>query len=374
MLASKKNILFLIESLDGGGAEKVLSTMMCYIDKKKYNVMVLAISGGGVYENSISSNVNYRCVLSRNVANRGVRGFLYKLKSKLIYDWLPMRIVYYLIIPKGYDVEVAFVEGFATKLLAASCNRLAKKIAWVHVDLVQRPWTLTSGVYDSLKEERWAYEKYDNVVCVSKSVERVMRESYKLTSTLTIYNPIDVLAIKQKGCEFSPFKVDNTKFNIVSVGRMAWEKGYDVLLPIIQKVKQTYPNVHLWLIGTGVEEMSVKKLTADLNIEKNVTFTGFLKNPYSLMSKMDLFVCSSRAEGFSLVIAESMALGVPVISTNCSGPNELIGRNEYGVLCDTYDELEREILKAIKVRPVHKGVPPIVDINETMNRIYELLG
>lgn len=374
MLASKKNILFLIESLDGGGAEKVLSTMMCYINKKKYKVMVLAISGGGVYENSISSIVNYRCVLSRNVANRGVRGFLYKLKSKLIYDWLPMRIVYYWIIPKGYDVEVAFVEGFATKVLAASSNKQAKKFAWVHVDLIQRPWTIQNGIFKNVGDERRAYLNYDKVVCVSKSVEKVMKDNYGLSSTITIYNPLDVLSIKQRGKEKSSYVVDHSKFNIVSVGRLAKEKGYDLLLPIIKNVKDVHPDVHLWLIGMGVEENSLKRQAADLGIEDNVTFTGFLKNPYSLMSQMDLFVCSSRAEGFSLVIAEAMILGLPVVSTNCSGPNELLCGGKYGILCETYAELEKSLIAVAGGAEIPTGIPPIINIDETMKAIYELFG
>ena len=61
---------------------------------------------------------------------------------------------------------------------------------------------------------------------------------------------------------------------------------------------------------------------------------GFLKNPYALMKNMDLFVCSSRAEGYSLVIAEALVLGLPVISTDCAGPNELLDNGKYGILVD----------------------------------------
>ena len=110
----------------------------------------------------------------------------------------------------------------------------------------------------------------------------------------------------------------------------------------------------------------------DLGISDCVTFTGFMKNPYALMSKMDLFVCSSRAEGFSLAIAESMVLGVPVVSMNCSDPNELIDNNKYGALCDTYDDLEKAIQNAIEGKVVPMGIPSLVDINETMRRVSEL--
>ena len=277
-------------------------------------------------------------------------------------------------VPKGFDVEVAFVEGFATKVLAASSNKQAKKFAWVHSNLTLLPWTITNGIFKNVDDERRAYLNYDKVVCVSNSVEKVMVENYGLSSTITIYNPLDVLSIKQSGKEKSSYVVDHSKFNIVSVGRLAKEKGYDLLLPIIKNVKDVHPDVHLWLIGMGVEENSLKRQAADLGIEDNVTFTGFLKNPYSLMSQMDLFVCSSRAEGFSLVIAEAMILGLPVVSTNCSGPNELLCGGKYGILCETYDELEKSLIAVAGGSEIPTGIPPIINIDETMKAIYELFG
>ncbi len=368
----REKVLFVIESLGGGGAEKVLSTMMHHIDKNQYDVSVLAICGGGRYESEVAANVNYDCLLNHSDRYKGIMKLYYVLKYKLIYSWLPIELVYRLFVPKGFDVEVAFVEGFATKLLAASNNKRAKRIAWVHVDLVYRPWTLDSGIFDSLEEERIAYQKYDRVVCVSKSVEKVMRGTYGVTSTVSIYNPVDVPLIRELGNEHSLFSVDRMRYNIVSVGRLAREKGYDRLLPIIRNVRKVYPNVHLWLIGAGADEQVLKTQADDLGISDCVTFTGFMKNPYALMSKMDLFVCSSRAEGFSLALAESMVLGVPVVSMNCSGPNELIDNNKYGVLCDTYDDLEKAIQNAIEGKVVPMGIPSLVDINETMRRVSEL--
>lgn len=367
-------VLILIESLEGGGAEKVLATMMRHIDKEHYDVSVLAICGGGKYEEEVASCVKYSCLLNRHDSYRGMSKLYYRLKYKLIYEWLPAWLVYLLFVPKGFDVEVAFVEGFATKVLAASSNKQAKKFAWVHSNLTLLPWTITNGIFKNVDDERRAYLNYDKVVCVSNSVEKVMVENYGLSSTITIYNPLDVLSIKQRGKEKSSYVVDHSKFNIVSVGRLAKEKGYDLLLPIIKNVKDVHPDVHLWLIGMGVEENSLKRQAADLGIEDNVTFTGFLKNPYSLMSQMDLFVCSSRAEGFSLVIAEAMILGLPVVSTNCSGPNELLSGGKYGILCETYDELEKSLIAVAGGAEIPTGIPPIINIDETMKAIYELFG
>ena len=127
----RMKVLFLIESLAGGGAEKVLSTLVQNIDKRKFDVTVCVISGGGKYENEVKSCCKYKALLPLSVTPLGK--VLYYVKHHLIYKWLPIWSVYMLFVPKGYDVEVAFVEGFATKLLSASSNK--KKIAWVHTDL-----------------------------------------------------------------------------------------------------------------------------------------------------------------------------------------------------------------------------------------------
>lgn len=369
----KKKVLFLIESLGGGGAEKVLTTLVQHIDKSSFDVTVCVISGGGKYDEIVVSNVNHISIFEAPEYYKGFKKLWYILKYNLIYRILPARLVYTFFIPKGFDVEVAFVEGFATKVIAASTNRRAKKLAWVHVDLIQRPWPIELGVFKNIKEERAAYNKFDNVICVSKSVEDIMHTFYNLKNTLTIYNPLDKEAILSMGKQQATFDIDKNRYNIVSVGRYTKQKGYDLLLPIISNIIKNHPNIHLWLVGEGSERKALEQQAKDLGITENVAFTGFLKNPYALMSKMNLFVCSSRAEGFSLVIAESLILGVPVISMNCSGPNELIGNNECGILCDSNEQLEKEIENAIEGEKVPCQVPPMVDLYHTMEQIHNIL-
>lgn len=369
----KKKVLFFIESLGGGGAERVLDVIVRHLRQDLFDVTVLVVNGGGVYEKSVASKVNYKCVFKGNAYKNVFLRVLYAIKYKLIYNWLPVWLVYKWIVPKGFDVEIAFVEGFATKLLSTSTNNRSKKIAWVHTDLKQRPWTLDKGVFGSLMEEKKAYDKFDKIVCVSKDVENVMRSTYDLSSVCTIYNPVDASAIMQKGKEPSSLAIDNDKYNIVSVGRLVYEKGFDTLLNIFHNVKKVESQIHLWIVGVGGEYESLKRQVDNLSLNENVTFTGFMKNPYALMSKMDLFVCSSRVEGFSLAIAESLILRVPVISMKCSGPCELIQDGKNGSLCDSYDMLECKMKDAIRGSFVPANVPDFINIDETMKQIVHLL-
>ena len=160
-----------------------------------------------------------------------------------------------------------------------------------------------------------------------------MREHYGLSQTTTIYNPIDTEDILQKANQPIDFDIPSS-FNIVSIGRLVPQKGYDLLIPIIGRLRQEGHNVHLYVLGEGAERNHLEHIIKKENLQDLVHLIGFQKNPYAMTQKMDLFVCSSRAEGYSLVIAEAMTLGLPVVSTNCAGPNELLDNGKYGLLVD----------------------------------------
>lgn len=369
----KKKILFFIESLGGGGAEKVLSTIVKHLDTQKFDVTVCVIMAGGEFDEEVERRVRLCSLLNSSEEYHGFGKILYWLKYHLIYDWLPYRLVYDLFIPKGNDVEIAFVEGFSTKLLSCSTNSNAKKIAWVHCDLKNQPWPIQEGIYRNKEEEKACYGKYDTVVCVSGMVEDVMRGYYDLSNTVTIYNPIDVAEINRLAGKDYEWNVDSSKYNIISVGRLEKVKGYDKLIPVLRNIRKKGVDAHLWLVGEGSEMDALVRLVAEEGLGNNVTFTGFLRNPYSLMSKMNLFICSSRAEGFSLVIAEAMVLGIPVMSMNCAGPKELMELCECGILCDSYEELELHILEK-KAHICEKNKMSVFDASKVICQIEDVLN
>ena len=145
----RKNLLILIESLSGGGAEKVLSTLLQHLDYSKLEVTVCCITDIGKYVEEVKPNVHYTYILPNPSNFKGWNKFNYKLQYKFIYNWLPLKWIYQWFIPHHADIEIAFVEGFATKLLSHSTNKKAKKIAWIHIDLEQFHWT--KSIYKNLK-------------------------------------------------------------------------------------------------------------------------------------------------------------------------------------------------------------------------------
>lgn len=355
-------VLFFIESLAGGGAEKVLTTLIQHIDHSRFDVSLCVISGGGKYEQEVKSVAHYYPVLDSPDSYHGLMKLWYLLKYHLIYDWLPMAWVYRLFIPKGADVEVAFVEGFATKLMAASSNRKAKKIAWVHIDLHKFHWT--RSVFRSDIEEAKAYNSFDHIVAVSKTAEEAMSKEFQLSAPVcTVYNPIDADEIIRMSKE--PLDIPHRDcIRLVSVGRLNKQKAYDRLLRIIRRLKEDGMACELWLLGEGDDRLMLEQYIQEKSLTDDVKLLGFHANPYKYLAQCDLFVCSSISEGFSTAITEALILGLPVVSTEVSGVREqltngcgIITENDEDALCQGLRSVLDlpEILAEMRDKAIERG-------------------
>ena len=328
-------ILFLIESLAGGGAEKVLSVLTKHFNYEKYEVTVCPIVDEGIYSEEVKRQVtHYKSIISYK--GPLLSRLWNRIKYKLVYSYLPLSWVYKWFIPQGNNIEIAFCEGYVTKLLSYA-NSKSKKIAWIHTDLIDNPWPIKLGIYQDIDEEGKAYSIYNKIVCVSQSARQSFCNLYGLENkTISIYNPIDVNSIRSK-VEKKGRGQDGV-IRLISVGRLVPQKGFDRLLKVIKLLHDNGYSIHLLILGEGDERETLEKYVVSHNMQLYTSLPGFSENPYQEMSESDLFVCSSRAEGFSLVIAEAMALGLPVISTYCSGPNELLQEGKYGLLVENSED------------------------------------
>ena len=113
------------------------------------------------------------------------------------------------------------------------------------------------------------------------------------------------------------FLYPTNKFNLLSVGSLNYQKGHDILLNTIKSLNDD--RFHLTIIGEGVDKKSLKNLGKELNISSQVDFIGFKSNPYPYMHQADLFVLSSRYEGFPNVVLEAMACGIPIVAFDSPG-------------------------------------------------------
>jgi glycosyltransferase involved in cell wall biosynthesis len=330
-----KKVLFFIESLSGGGAERVLTDLVKSIDKSKFDITVMTVVDTGIYVEEVKSTCKYKSFLSKpKDSSSSISKILYKIMYRIIYT-LPSFCIYRWFVKDRYDIEVAFVEGFATKVIAASNNKSTIKFAWVHVDPINRDYA--DHYFRSHQHHVKAYNEFDNILCVSRGVADAFNKKFNLKKKATVqYNPIDREAILQKATQQINVKKD--KVTLVTVGRLTEQKGYDRLLKVCKRLKANGFDFNLWILGDGEQRGILQRYINENDLEDNIRLMGFHSNPYPYIKRADIFVCSSRTEGFSTVATEAIILGKPVITTNCAGMEELLGDSKYGIIVDNTSE------------------------------------
>lgn len=333
----KIKILFYIDTLNGGGAEKVLRNLVNSMDYDKFHITVQTTYKENVSE-YLNKEVNYKyCYEKKNTLSDII--FRAEAAAGLVY---PLHI-------KGdYDIEVAYLEAASTKIMAGSTNKKAKKIAWVHCDLKKNTDDINKYVE---KTNSW-YKKFDKVICVSDSVRNSYVELFGNTPpSEVIYNTVDDTEIKEKATRLLPGGTEKTKLTLIAVGRLSPPKNYPRLLKAVKVLADEGFDFNLWILGEGDLRKNIENLIDEYNIKERVTLLGFHSNPYPFIKNADLSVCSSDYEGLSTFITESLILGKPIVTTDCGGMYELLGENEYGIITDNNDEAFTEGLRKILNSP-----------------------
>lgn len=332
----KLKLLFLIESLSGGGAEKVLSVLLKHLDKTKFDITLCTIVDTGIYAEEVKKYVKYTSVLG-NLQKKNLLGkIVYKILYLFIYRILPSQLIYTLFIPKKNDIEIAFVEGFCTKILSHSTNKKAQKIAWAHTDLINNHWI--TSIYKNKQDEKQSYQKYNKIIGVSNTATTAIKQLYNINNAVTLYNPIESDNIIEKSKEFIALPSKTQTIRMVTVGRFVPQKAYDRLLRVIKRLYEDGYSIELWILGDGEQRPMLKEYINTHSLNEIVTLWGFQKNPYPYLKHSDIFVCSSVSEGYSTAVTEALILELPVITTACSGMDELLLNGKCGLITDNTEE------------------------------------
>ena len=319
------NILFFIDTLTGGGAEKVLRTLVNNMDQSEFRITVQTLEEVDSQEYLVPG-IRYKAI------NRSKTAW----GKRLVHFWLrvcaELKWLYPLYIKDDYDIEVAYLECGPTKFLAGSTNKKARKLAWVHCDLTKK-----EGIAAQAERLKKHYRAYDKAVCVSENVKDSFARIFgEQPEAVVLYNVNDEDDIMEKAGAFTVDRTDN--IDLVAVGRLAEEKGFDRLITACAMLEQDGYQFGLRILGEGPERQSLEEIIRQRHLEDRVQLMGFQDNPYPYMQAADLIVCSSRYEGFSTVVTESLILGKPVVTTPCSGMRELLGDSQYGLV--TEDSVE----------------------------------
>ncbi|HAX72253.1 MAG TPA: hypothetical protein DCY20_01880 [Firmicutes bacterium] len=343
-LNKKTKILFVIGTLGGGGAEKVLVNLVKYLNKELFDITVLTMIDLGIYIDAIKEVVNYQTIY-KTVASSQEELLNIQKRHQFLNTLTPAAFSAE-VIDEVYDVEVAFLEDLSTRIVANSPNKYSKKIAWVHTDLMTDNSVAT--LFNSEEEQKECYEKFDHIVCVSESAKQgFVKRFNEFGKVQVLYNPIDVDDIMKKAKLPLETEISKDKFIIISIGRLVPQKGYERLLRIHKRLMAEGYDYELVILGDGPLKETLNQYIVDHELGDSTRLLGFKDNPYVYLSHSDLFVCSSYVEGYSLVVAEALMLGVPVISTLCAGPDELLEQGNYGMLVENNEQALYEGIKLL---------------------------
>lgn len=313
-----KKIVFVMPKLGGGGAERVVSTIIRHINKKKFDCHLILFNREGDYQSDIPKSINIEVIKNKNILF-----FAYELIKKI----------------RKIDPDIVFSSmRSVSALLSVLKLFLPSKLKFVFRE------NNTPSV--SIKESRFPFiwkviyktlfKNADTIICQSNYMVNDFKNEFNYSgqNLVRIYNPVDIDMIKKKSENgTSPFsKIPGN--NVVVVGKMTKQKGIDILLKSFAKYDERNKDTHLWLLGEGEKISEYQALSNNLGISDRVHFVGRQKNPFIWMRHADLFILPSRYEGLPNVLLEAICLGCPVVTTNHPG-----GTNEIMEIIDATDRI-----------------------------------
>lgn len=333
-----KKILIFGYTMEMGGAEKALSDTINYLhDKCSIDLYLLEKKGSLL--SSIPKDVN-----------------IYQMKNNLIHYMLFRYIPFFrkrkinrIVNSKDYYAVFGYMEGRCGTWVA-DINKKIKKYAWIHNDVVK----YDIGISD--KEARDSYNKVNKVICVSNQAKDIFCKKYNIRKNKVevIYNFIDEDKILKKSDEF---KINNECFTFVNVAKMRDQKRQDRLVNAAKTLKKEGYKFKIQLVGDGPNYDKIKNMVEQENVNDVVELLGLQENPYPYIKNADVFILSSYMEGYGIVIKEALLLKKKIVTTNVTGPVEILENGKYGIIVDNTDEAIVDIMrKILKEKDIYKNI------------------
>ena len=326
----KKKLLFVIDSLGIGGAEKSLLTLLNCINSSKYEIDLQLFSKGGEFEKFLPKNINIlpnieylsfcsKSIISTNCPKYFVSRLRYSFKLRLnktashpdkaVMFWKSAKKSFTKN-DKQYDIAIAYSQGIPTFYVADKVNA-TKKIAWVNSSL------LIDG--ETLEFNQEYYNKYNKIVAVSNSARDILclKFANNKDKINIIYDIVAPNTINQLATEIvSDLNDSNNHIKILTVARLNNKhKGYDIALNVAKILNERGVNFVWYAVGEGEFRAEMEKFIKDNNLTNKFILLGAKSNPYPYFRVCDLYVQTSRHEGFGLSIAEARILNKPVVTT-----------------------------------------------------------
>lgn len=347
----KIKILFAVPTLDALGVQHDILTLINNWDFEEFEVKLLLNSRTGDFADQFSEKIE-----SIEVDNFIFNIPKIRVLERMLYGY------YRAISSYNPDVIISFVP-FSNYSCFLSKKLYRQRFSLVvsehaHVSAAMKDSQNMDNLFMKIYRKSFKYvynnSAVDIVKCISHESMDDLLNNHKIIKekTVLIHNPIPIEEIIDKGKEIVKFPDnfnESNRFLLVNSGRITFQKRQDLLIKAFANVNSRFPDTRLLILGKGSQN-DLLKLAQDLRIADKILFAGFQKNPWKWVSKAQLFVLTSCWEGLPCVISETMALNVPIVSTDCpSGPKEMLMDGQLGTLAktDDIDDITNKILLAI---------------------------
>ena len=326
MMDQRRQILFLIPSLRGGGAERVVAALLRHLDRTKFRFALAVVDiRDAVFRADVPEDVELIDLGSSRVryALPKIVRLIWKRRPEVVFCTL------------GHlNLALAILRP----LLPDNVRYVARETIIVSENLrLYRTTRLWSWGY------RFFYRRFDLVACQTPSMRDDLVANYRLPldKAVVIHNPVDAKRVRELATEFLPRGFDRgvgeasrAPVQLVSAGRLSHQKGFDLLIEALALCRD--PDLRLTILGDGPLRGDLERLAAEQGVAHQVRFLGFQKNPYPFFANADALVLSSRFEGFPNVVLEALACGTPIIATPAAGGiKEILEGVEGCVLADS---------------------------------------
>lgn len=395
----KKKLLFVIDSLHCAGAEKSLTTLLNLIDYSKYSVDLQLFGYGGEFEKLLPKQVNllqpleyteftsvplkkavlksiniknFKMLCSRVKYSREIRKGQYTHAEKARIFWQCTEGVFP-IMEKEYDIAISYAQGIPTFYVADKINA-KKKFAWVNVSYRLKPL--------DIEFQKQFYDKYNNINAVSETTRDILLEGFpEYKDKIVVIKDINDPKFINNTANIGESYKDNFKgLKILTIGRLAPQKGYHIALEACRLLKEKGVNFRWYVLGKGPLESEIKTIIDNYDIGENFKLLGVSSNPYPYIKDCDIYVQTSVLEGFGIAIAEARMLNKPIVTTRFDAvftqmvdkKNGLVVDINGQAVCDgilevmNNEKLRLEIIEYLKNEK--KG-----NIEE-LDKFYELIG
>lgn len=308
-----KTILFILPDLNMGGAERIITLLINNLDKNKFTPKLLLMRKEGYYLELLDKNIEIIDIKTSRIRNAffPIVKVLRTLKPDIVFGgWGEVSAYLAPIVP--FFPKIRFI--------ARETNIVSQHVTRPEIRFFYR-----------------FYNNFDTVIAQSDDMKYDLINNLKIREKkiIKINNPVDVDAVEAKSLEPMNFPFFEDYKNVVAIGNLSYRKGFDNLLKVFSYLKNE--NIFLYIIGEGDDKEKLIELKDSLQI-KNVKFLGKITNPYPYLKNADLFILSSRYEGFPNVLLEAGATGTFSLANNCKGGiNEIIEENVNGRIISIED-------------------------------------